>query len=379
MNIPLAFVSALFYLALVSIFYVITLAGVSVYRRLFARRAPESLSQRIAFVALLLPPTAALLPTVAGVILRHMHGGTMSMVTSLPAETPSMATHHTSACALIFERVGAIASFGTASQGASLVLGVGAWLLLVIGTLYAARLTYATHRLETGIWPLLSSPSPRLADSIERVEKRLALPKPLRRRYFECALPPERSSVMGLLNARCVLSREFIETAPPEEVDALVAHEAGHLRAGDVYAAFFVGIVNCLFFFLRPVRILGKWWREATELAADDTAVQGTGNDALAVASAILRVRGAVVSSFPLPAPLLPFADEGALSAEKRVERLLTQAERAAPVTRPETPIQVALSWGTTVLLALFGAGLLISSEAACVAHCTLELLRSIL
>lgn len=379
MNVPLAFVSALFYLALVSIFYVVTLAVVSVYRRLFARRAPESLSQRIALVALLLPPAAALLPTIAGVILRHMHGGTMVMAHSLPAATPTVAAHHTSACALIFERIGAMASFGTASQATSLVLGIGAWLLLVIGTLHAVRLTYATYRLETGILPLLSAPSPRLADSIGRVGKRLALPKPLRRRYFECALPPERSSVMGLLNARCVLSREFIEIAPPEEVDALVAHEAGHLRAGDVYAAFIVGVVNCLFFFLRPVRLLGKWWRESTELAADDTAVQGAGNDALAVASAILRVRGAVVTHFPLPAPLLPFADEGALSAEKRVERLLTQAERTVPVTRPETPIQVAMSWGATGLLAVFGAGLLISSEAACVAHCTLELLRNIL
>jgi hypothetical protein len=85
------------------------------------------------------------------------------------------------------------------------------------------------------------------------------------------------------------------------------------------------------------------------------------------------------VSPFPLPAPLLPFADEGALSAEKRVERLLTQAERSTPMTRPETTAQVALSWGATAVLALFGAGLLVSSEAACVAHCTLELLKNVL
>ena len=145
-----------------------------------------------------------------------------------------------------------------------------------------------------------------------------------------------------------------------------------------MYAAFAVGILNCVFFFLRPVRLLSQWWREAAELAADDVAVKGTGNDPLAVASAILRVRAATLGGFPLPAPLLPFAGEGALSAEQRVERLLAQAERATPMARAETLSQILLTWGATGLLALLGAGLLVSSEAACVAHCTLELMKNV-
>ncbi|MBC7806101.1 MAG: hypothetical protein H7145_08120 [Akkermansiaceae bacterium] len=380
MNMPLVGVSALFFLALVSVFYLLALAGVSAYRRVWGERAPQSFSQRVALVALLLPPVAALLPTVTGMILRHLHGGAMAMgIHALPAEAPTVAAHHTMACALIFERIGTLVSFGADSRIVSLVLGVGAWLLVGVGVVYAARLAVATLRLESGIAPLLSAPSSALVHSLERVGNRLGLPIALRRRFFECALPPDRSSVMGLSRARCVLSREFVEDAPPEELDALVSHEAGHLRSGDVYAAFAVGIINCLFFFLRPVRVLGGWWREAAELAADDTAVRGTGNDPLAVASAILRVRGAnVATAFSLPAPLLPFADEGAMSAETRVERLLKQAERAGRMTEAETPIQISLSWAATGLFAALGAGLLVSSEAACVAHCTLELLKNI-
>lgn len=383
MNVPLLGVSALFYLALLSFFYLLALGCVAAYRTLAGRLAPPSRTKRVMLVGLVVPPVAALLPTVAGVVLRHLHGsGAMALSASkgsLPAEAATVGAHHAMACALIFERITALANFGANAQITSLILGVGAWLLFAAGTLWVARLVWATYRLETGIAPLLSAPSPRLADSLGRVGKRLGIPASLNCRFFECALPPERSSVMGLARVKCVLSCEFVEAAPPEEVDALVSHEAGHLRSGDAYSAFAVGVLNCLFFFLRPVRVLGKWWREAAELAADDTAVRGTGGDPLAVASAILRVRSATVAASPLPAPLLPFADEGALSAEKRVERLLAQAERATPPARTETLAQVAFSWGVTVLFAVLGAGLLVSSEAACVAHCTLELLKNVL
>ena len=95
------------------------------------------------------------------------------------------------------------------------------------------------------------------------------------------------------------------------------------------------------------------------------------------MASAILRVKGAATGGHFLPAPLLPFADEGAVSAQMRVERLIDQAEHAAPPqARRETPGQIALSWAATVLLAATGAAFLASPDAACTAHCWLELLQ---
>ncbi len=380
MNVSLIGISALFYLALVSAFYVIAFAFASLYRRL-AARSPQSGRKRMILIALSLPPIAALLPTGAGVVLRHLHGAGMRAMGDaiMPADAPTALAHHTMACARLFERLGTIVGFGVNSTAVSQVLGVGTWLLFAVGIGYAARLTSATYRLETGIAPLLSAPSPRLVESLGRVARRLGLSANLRGRFFECALPPDRSSVIGLTRAKCALSRAFIEAAPPEEIDALVAHEAAHLRSGDVYAAFAVGVLNCVFFFLRPVRLLSRWWRESAELCADDVAVRGTGDDPLAVASAILRTRASGVGGYALPAPLLPFADEGAVSVEKRIERLLEQAEHALPAARPETPAQIALAWATTGMLACLGAGLLASSEATCVAHCTLELLQRVL
>ena len=68
------------------------------------------------------------------------------------------------------------------------------------------------------------------------------------------------------------------------EAIAIVAHEASHLRGRDVLSTFLVGSLNCLFFFLRPVRLLSRRWREATELACDAATVNTTARSALPVA-----------------------------------------------------------------------------------------------
>jgi Zn-dependent protease with chaperone function len=202
------------------------------------------------------------------------------------------------------------------------------------------------------------------------------------RRFFECPIPPAYSSVLGFWRARCVLSQEFVASAPDEELDAVVAHEGSHLRAGDVRATFAVGVLDCLFFYLRPVRLLSRAWREAAELACDDAAVAAT-RKPLAMAAAILRASGVPVGatrfSRPLPAVALPFADEAACAPSIRVERLLAQAQQASLPAAREPRWQAALGWFTTLTLGGIGAGVLLSAEAACYAHCSLEAIARVL
>ena len=59
-----------------------------------------------------------------------------------------------------------------------------------------------------------------------------------------------------------------------------------------------VGLLSCVFFYLRPVRLPARRWREETELACDATAVKVNG-DPLAMAAAILRVTILRVSGVP--------------------------------------------------------------------------------
>ena len=181
--------------------------------------------------------------------------------------------------------------------------------------------------------------------------------------------------MLGFWRARCVLSQEFVRTATDEELDAVVAHEASHLRGHDVFSTFLVGMLNCLFFFLRPVRLLGRHWRAAAELACDDAAVAAT-RKPLAMASALLRANGVPVgaaTSRALPSVALPFADEAACPTAIRVERLIAQAQEVTRGPVVESRFQIIAGWAVTGILAAMGTAVLLSAEAACFAHCLLE------
>lgn len=349
LNPPLLLVSALFYLALASALSVGAWLAATLILR--ARRVSHAGAKRVLLAALILPPTLAAIPTLGGATLRHSH--------ALVSE------HHSMACQDMFAALGRA---GTGGPLAGWIVNGAAWAILAVGVLLFVRLARATWRLEDGLTAFLSPPSPKLAASLARVGARWpGLPSA---RFFECAFPAAYSSVFGLRRVRCALSREIVAAASDDELDAVVAHEAGHLRAGDAHVALLVGAIRCLFFPIRPVRLLARRWREEAELAADEAAVAAT-RQPLAMARAILRASGA---SVPLPAVALPFADDTACAPEKRVERLLASARAAAAdPNHVETRRQVWLGWLATLALAAVGALLLLSAGMVCYAHCSLE------
>lgn len=383
-NPTLVALSALFYLALTAALYVGTWLVAAAVLRAARRRLTNVAAKRVLLTALVLPPVLAALPTASGATLRHLHGGDGGGAHQAAQAASSAVSHHTEGCRAVFDGISSLGSLGGGLGG--VLLGGGAWLLVGIGLFFVLRLVGATLRLERGVTPFLLPPSAPLVRSLDRVRSRMR-GAPAAGRFFECPIPSELSSVLGLLRPRCILSRDFVAGAPDEEIDAVVAHEAAHLRSRDVTATFVVGVLNCLFFFFRPVRLLARRWREAAELAADDAAVAAT-RDPLSMAAAILKVHGVrAPSGSPvsspvsprLPAVALPFADEAACSPSRRVERLIEQAERAALAPPAESRLQVVAGWAVTAALALLGGSLLLSPEAACVSHCTLESMSRLL
>ena len=373
LNTPLLLVSALFFLALISVLYLVAWLTTSALLLVGRRyRLSQIATKRLLMSALVLPPLLAVLPTVAGATLRHLHSG------GLAAEA---AGHHSTGCQAMFTRLASLGRIAGGTATSALISG-SAWLLIGIGVALVFRLAWATVRLERGLAPYLAAPSPRLSRSLERVK--LLLPGLPTACFFECPIPSGYSSVLGFWHARCVVSQEFVAGASEEELDALVSHEGSHLLARDVIATFLVGALNCVFFFLRPVRLLGRSWREAAELASDDAAVAATRNP-LAMAAAILKASGVSVPFADLapaprlPAIALPFADGAACSPSKRVERLIAQAQHAAFAAPVESRLQVAGGWIMTGAFAIGGVWLLGSSEAACFVHCALEALVKLL
>ena len=360
-NPPLLFVSGLFFLSLASALYIAAFLAATATLRAGRARVSSARAKQVLFAALLLPPLLAALPTLSGATLRHSHA-------------QPLLEHHSAACSRVFTDLFVVGDGGSGliPRPAGYLVNGLAWLLLALGLAYLARLVVATLRLERGLTPHLSPPSARLARAMAHVGRRSAVNAAL---FFECPIPASASCVFGLRHTRCVLSQELVASASDAELNAIVAHEAAHLRARDVAATFLVSALGCLFFYLRPVRLLARRWREETELACDAAAVEAVG-DPLAMAAAILRVSGAPVGARPtgtLPPIALAFADESAGLTARRVEGLMAQAQRSALPQARETRLRSVFGWLVTLALAAVGVSLLLSPSAVCYAHCSLE------
>lgn len=361
-NPPLLFVSGLFFLALASALYIVVYLLATVTLWIGRGRFSHARAKQVLLTSLFLPPLLAAVPTLSGATLRHSHAR-------------PLLEHHSLACSQLFSSLSAAWS-GGASETSSHLMGYFvnglAWLLVTLGLVYLVRLVIATLQLERGLVPYLSLPSARLARAVAHVGRRS---KTNGAQFFECPIPAAYSSVLGLRHTRCILSQELVAAATTEELNAIVAHESTHLRLRDVETTFLVSILNCLFFYLRPVRLLARRWREETELACDTAAVQVVG-DPLAMATAILRVSGAPARanlSGLLPTVALAFADESACLTAKRVENLIAQAQRSALPAVRETWLHSVGGWVVTLALAGIGVSLLLSPQAVCYAHCSLE------
>lgn len=349
-NLPLIFVSALFFLGASAVFYMAIWLLVTLALRLLPH-LPAHRKKRILFFALLVPPMTLGALAVGGATLHHVHA--------------PVVVHHNDLCRAMYEWL--VVQPGHPPVPGGALLNGAAWLLLAWGGWSILRLFWATVTLKRGLSPFLQPPSPKLAAAIARIQTRLGLKEVA---FFEANIPMAYSCLLGFRRIQCILSRDLVAASTEAEIDAVVAHEMNHLRVRDVWSTLIVSMLNCLFFFLRPVRLLSRRWREETELACDEAAVVATGQP-MALAAAILRAQGVPVQAKPLPTVALAFAEEAACAAEKRVERLLAYAERS--VLPPDTPRTGLWQWVVTGLLTAFGMMALLSPQALCAVHCSLE------
>lgn len=361
-NPSLPLVSGVFFVTLSAALSVVAWAAAEAALRMGRARLLPAQAKAVLLGALSLPPLLALAVTAGGALLHHSHA------------TPLL-EHHNALCRAVFGTLlGPGQSGGRLMDAADMgpVVNGLAWLLLGFGAAGVARLVGERVRLAQTLAPLLCPPSARLARALAEVGTRTAVQSG---QFFECALPPACTGVVG--PGRCVVSQALVASASDAELRAVVAHEAAHLRDGDAHAAFWVGMLSKMFFYLRPVQALAQRWREQSEMACDAAAVQATG-DMLALAAAILRVSRAVSGAHarPLPQETGLVGGDGSLTA-RRVERLLAREQMAA--TAAQTHWQAAGGWAATLAVLGVGVWAMLSPQAACWAHCSLETVARLL
>ena len=355
-NAPLLQVSALFFLSLSALFYVVAWFGT----RLFLHLSPQASAHRrksVLSLAIFLPAVAAALLTAGGAFFKHIHEGAQ--------------IHHDALCGDMVRIL--LVPEGNLPLLTGMALEGGAWLLLLWGVWTLFRMVYATICLEREMIPYLRPPSAKLAAALTRIGS----PSILKRlQFFEADIPMTASCLLGVARVRGILSRELVDSCNVNELDAVLAHEIQHFSTGDVWRTLIVGALNCLYCSFPPVRLLSRRWREETELACDAAAVQRTG-EPLALAAAILRTQGVTIPSRSLPTITLGFAEEASCAPDKRVKRLISYAEQSGGLLCP--PAMDAGAWIGTLILTGLGVCFLLSPQALCLAHCSLEAIERLL
>jgi len=159
-------------------------------------------------------------------------------------------------------------------------------------------------------------------------------------------------AIAGVFRPQLVISRRVIRGLSPEERAAALRHEQAHRTSGDNLKRFLILLAPDVFPFVRTFGALERSWSRFTEWAADDHATEGDPQQALSLASALVRV--AKMGSTPRLGYLSCSLLGGDQELSERVDRLLR------PQPKPQKPVKALVPLLTS-------AGALITSAIAIV------------
>jgi Zn-dependent protease with chaperone function len=166
-------------------------------------------------------------------------------------------------------------------------------------------------------------------------------------RILLCPLDRPLALASGLWRPRILLSTWTLDHLDRRELEAVLAHELGHIARRDYLAVWLSTVLRDAFCYLPTSWAAHRQLSTEKELACDDLAVRVTGRP-LALASALAKVWQPTLAG---AAPYLAQSFDGSGAAiEGRVERLLAQPAPSADRSRSQAgrprsrPIGVAAS-----------------------------------
>jgi hypothetical protein len=154
-------------------------------------------------------------------------------------------------------------------------------------------------------------------------------------------------AVIGVFRPRLLIARQVAARCDRRELDAMIAHELAHVRAGDNITRLLFTAAPIVPFSSRTGREIEQDWIAASEQAADDEA-RRSGQSGLALASAITKVARLATGSAPLVNASAILSGSG---VEYRVRRLLEASE---PLSAPRRYALPAAALCTAVVALLW-------------------------
>lgn len=196
-------------------------------------------------------------------------------------------------------------------------------LLIILAAAAGVHLAFAIGRGARSVWLTRSVGREWLAASH-------AVASNSRPRIFIVDVPSPIVALVGVFSPRLIAARSVIDACSPDELDAIVAHERGHLDARDNFKRW---MMDALPDTLRWTRIHAEMieaWHHAAEDAADDAATRGDAKARAELAALLLKVVRLAPHPLWNEAVVSPFIEQDGL--ERRVRRLIRpEVECAEP------------------------------------------------
>src|SRR5215216_4429010 len=136
-------------------------------------------------------------------------------------------------------------------------------------------------------------------------------------------------AVVGAIRPRLFIANHVLQSLSEEELAATIAHEYGHLAAGDNFKRSVMRISRAALLLIPCGRSLDRAWSEASESAADEYAAQQSSFVALNLASALVRIARMIPQGQRqvIPASVSAFlSSEDSPGVKVRVRRLVELA-----------------------------------------------------
>jgi hypothetical protein len=137
-------------------------------------------------------------------------------------------------------------------------------------------------------------------------------------------------SIVGILRPRLFVAEQVLERLTPAELRAVLAHEAGHVRAADNLKRLLVRLCPAL-----PSRSAARRLEERWEQAAEEAADARAG-DSLELAAALVKTARLAPVGTRIELPVASFHKGSALA--RRVRRLTQTVATGAEASPPATP-----------------------------------------
>ncbi len=144
---------------------------------------------------------------------------------------------------------------------------------------------------------------------------------------FQLKHPFPVIAIVGVSRPRLFIADHLLASLTPEELSAAIAHECGHLFARDNLKRVLLRLCRDMLTLVPCGRTLDQEWMAASEVAADDFAARNSSEEALDLASALVKIARLIPAGQRPGLPVsVSLIGEDSGSIRHRVHRLASQA-----------------------------------------------------